>query len=137
MFHKSWESRVNALAPRLARSVRAQYGIQRVGTAAAPAGNVKARVRAAHELTQLAYSRTRELWYGRARRVDDAELAAIEAAIPPDTVEFTVAYVRSIENRVAALLDELVAVRARCEAELATRGDGPVRPPGAGGDRVG
>ncbi|WP_375454831.1 hypothetical protein [uncultured Methylobacterium sp.] len=114
---------MSAVAMQLNRSAKAVQGLERIGAHYAPAGNIKARVRAAHLHTGLPYSRTRELWYGRARRIADAELAAIEAALPPDTAEFSLAFVRSVETRVAALLEELAAVRARCEAELAARAD--------------
>lgn len=88
-----------------------------------PGESVKALLRRAAQRTGLPHSRTREIWYGRAKRIDAVELQAIQAALPPlsdaDSVELCLAYAQSLENRMAAFLDEAVALRLRCEAELA------------------
>lgn len=80
-----------------------------------PGESVKALVRRAAERTGLPPSRAREIWYGRAKRIHAAELRAIEAAIPPESVEFDLAYLRSLETKAATLLQELVDLRSRME----------------------
>ena len=139
MFGKSWEGRVSALTATSPRSAAAMLGLQRIAAAITPAGSVKAKVRAAHEQSGLSYSRVREMWYGRARRIADAELARIEAAarqaaandavVPFDSPELSLAYLRSVEIRVASALDDLRALLSHMEAA-----SGHARGAGGGGD---
>lgn len=118
-----WESCVSAVALHLHRSAKAAQGLQRIAALLAPAGTIKAKLRAAHQRTGLPFNRTRDLWYGRARRIDDAELHRIEAALPPDNPELPLAHLRSVESRVASALAELRSLVAQLESES---GHGPV-----------
>ncbi|SFG92607.1 hypothetical protein SAMN05192565_11773 [Methylobacterium gossipiicola] len=120
MSENAWESRVSTVALHLHRSAKAAEGLSRIVAALAPGDSIKGKVRKAHELTGLSYSRTREIWYGRARRIDESELKAIEAAIPPD-MESDLAYLRSLETRVAAMRQELEGLRSRMEGAALDR----------------
>lgn len=99
----------------MAAAVQASDHLRAVVQPVQPGESVKALVRRAAQRTGLPPSRAREIWYGRAKRIHAAELRAIEAAIPSDSVEFDLAYLRSLESKVATVLQELVDLRSRME----------------------
>ena len=73
MSHRSWETRVTALACEI------QDALKLIAPPVEGA-NIKSRIAAAARVTGLSYWRAWDLWYGKARRIDAHEADTIRTA---------------------------------------------------------
>lgn len=124
MSHKLWEARMNRSA------VQAAEGLFDLAQPASKSDSKQSLIARAAMRAGLSYSRAWSIWYGKARRIDPAELEAIRDAqikrttCPADELRAIASEFEAIAERAARVLagkDMDAAVALRRVAERAGR----------------